>query len=425
MTTERRLERDLPSILGDLAISPYPDYIDDVLATTAQRRQRSAWMFPERWLPMAVVTRRPVLAPSVPWRTIGAVVLILSLIAAALAAYVGSQTRLPAPFGPARNGLIVYDAGGDIYTVDPLTGAATAIVTGPEIDVAPIWSRDGTHFAFERTVDVGTGQLYVARSDGREIIPVTPEPLDQLGDPAFSPTGQELVLTSGPETSRTLWIAKADGSGIRQLDVRMSVHGPSYLPPDGAEIVFTSGSLADGTGMYAVDVDSGVVRTILAPSVAVGIDRVRPAPDGSRIAYVAWADAPNRNTYLVHVIAVDGTGDVILPSPPDATFQDAPVWSNDGERLAVVRGYGLLNEDMALAVVPVVDEGVGVETDRGLTGCCDTVYEWAPDDTTILMKPFDRTGRPLPPLLWDPLNGMTRPAPWNATSDPAWQRLAR
>ena len=33
MTTERRLERDLPHILGDLAMGPYPDYIDDVLAT--------------------------------------------------------------------------------------------------------------------------------------------------------------------------------------------------------------------------------------------------------------------------------------------------------------------------------------------------------------------------------------------------------
>jgi hypothetical protein len=48
MTTERRLERDLPEIQGDLAVGPYPDYIDDVLALTAQRRQRAAWTFPER-----------------------------------------------------------------------------------------------------------------------------------------------------------------------------------------------------------------------------------------------------------------------------------------------------------------------------------------------------------------------------------------
>ena len=43
-------------------VGPYPDYIDDVLATTAQRRQRPAWTFPERWLPMDITThasRRP------------------------------------------------------------------------------------------------------------------------------------------------------------------------------------------------------------------------------------------------------------------------------------------------------------------------------------------------------------------------------
>jgi len=35
MTTEGRLIRDLPEILGDLAMGPYPDYIDDVLALPA------------------------------------------------------------------------------------------------------------------------------------------------------------------------------------------------------------------------------------------------------------------------------------------------------------------------------------------------------------------------------------------------------
>jgi hypothetical protein len=63
MTTDRRLERDLPSILGELAAGPHPDYIDDVLATTAQRRQRAAWTFPERWLPMVDIARQPVLTP--------------------------------------------------------------------------------------------------------------------------------------------------------------------------------------------------------------------------------------------------------------------------------------------------------------------------------------------------------------------------
>ena len=96
MTAEQRLDRDLPGILGDLAVGPYPDYIDDVLATTAQRRQRPAWTFPERWLPMADIASRPAFAPRMPWRTIAVALLTLALIVGAAVAYVGAQRRAPA-----------------------------------------------------------------------------------------------------------------------------------------------------------------------------------------------------------------------------------------------------------------------------------------------------------------------------------------
>ena len=38
-------------ILDELAVSPYPDYIDSVLTTTARRRQRPKWTFPEGGFP--------------------------------------------------------------------------------------------------------------------------------------------------------------------------------------------------------------------------------------------------------------------------------------------------------------------------------------------------------------------------------------
>ena len=57
MNADGRLERNLPDILADLAVGPSPDYLNDVLATTARRRQRPAWTFLERWLPMTALTR--------------------------------------------------------------------------------------------------------------------------------------------------------------------------------------------------------------------------------------------------------------------------------------------------------------------------------------------------------------------------------
>ena len=126
----------------------------------------------------------------------------------------------------------------------------------------------------------------------------------------------------------------------------------------------------------------------------------------------------------MHIVNADGTGDVTLPMPDGATFQDAPVWSNDGKSLAVTRGYAERNTDMVLAVIPPDGSSTGIETEHGLTGCCDTTFEWAPDDSVILVVPFDLDGARKQQLLWDPLTGLTRPTPWAADSDPAWQRLA-
>lgn len=382
---------------------------------------------------MDLVTER-VATPRVPWGALGVLALIALLIATTIAVYIGSQPRLPAPFGVARNGLIAYEAGGDIYTADPATGVATAIVTGPETDLGPRFSRDGTHLAFVRHVQGGSGRLFVGRADGQTLVAVTPEPRVGLANYAFSPDGLEIMFTSGPEQQAELWIAKTDGSGLRPLAVGMNVQEMAYRPPNGAEIVFAGGraiaednrprTIEEGNGLYAVDVATGHVRPILDPVLGTGRDLIRMSPDGSRIAFSVSTEAPGRNTYRVHVVAADGTGETTLRMPDGATFQDVLAWSNDGKHLAVVRGYATLNQDMTLAVVPFDGNGFGVETDHGLTGCCDTVVEWAPDDTTILVKPFDLLGRPLQQLLWDPLTGATTPAPWAAISDPAWQRIA-
>ena len=131
MTTPTRLERSLPSILGDLAVGPTPDYISDVLTTTAQRRQRPGWTFPERWFPVAEITSRSAFAPRLPWRTIAVALVIIALLVGAAVVYVGTQqTRLPAPFGPAANGLIPYASNGDIYLGDPVTGETRLLVGG-------------------------------------------------------------------------------------------------------------------------------------------------------------------------------------------------------------------------------------------------------------------------------------------------------
>ena len=125
-----RLERELTTWFAETALPQTPDWTSDILAATGTMRQRPRWSFPTRWLPASVIPRLPRLTrQTVPWRTIALLGALVLLLAAAVALYVGSRPRLPAPFGPAANGLVAYAEHGEIWTVDPVTGDRKKIVT--------------------------------------------------------------------------------------------------------------------------------------------------------------------------------------------------------------------------------------------------------------------------------------------------------
>jgi WD40-like Beta Propeller Repeat len=437
MTSPRRFESDLPALLADLYLAGTPTYRDDLLRQTARVRQRPAWTFPERWLPMELVTTR-VPTTRMPWRQIGVLALLVLLIAAAVVGYAASrQTRLPAPFGPAANGLVAYSSGGDIYGADPMTGIATAIVSGPEVDGDPRFSRDGTKLAFERQLDQGRSQVYVAQADGTGLTLVTPEPLflttSVLGEHwdryQFSPDGQTLLIATSENGVPGITIAQSDGSGLRRLNVGMAVFEPSFRPPDGAEILFVGRQSGGTHGLYAIDPTDGVVRPIVEPSTIFDVAGANWSPDGSQIAYWRWGGSSSAEGLTAHtrVVSADGRVDRELPSPPGAVWNAGSEWSNDGTRLFVVRGYTSFYDDVRPVVIPADGSSPGIEIPyQGIVNdeCCAT-WEWAPDDSKILGTPADATGQPRQQVIVDPLTSEFRQAPWSSTSDPAWQRVAR
>jgi dipeptidyl aminopeptidase/acylaminoacyl peptidase len=433
MKSDRRFEQDLPSLLDDLYVGPMPPYRDHVLHQTARTRQRPAWSIPGRWLPMVDIARQPVLVPRLPWRTIGLGLALLALLLGLIAALVvGGPPRLPAPFGLARNGLVAYASAGDIYTVDPVRGDSTAIVKGPG-DTDPRWSRDGTRLAFTRQdVVSGTSLLYVVAADGSGLIQVTPQPLPaaEIETYTFSPDGKEILISASPDPFTHVLIAATDGSGIRQVDLPGRATDVAWRPPDGSEILFQdSGTDSNGSdsGIYAVNVQDGKVRTILAGADAAGRYRGHAAwsPDGSLISYGEWPGLTGIDVQT-HVIAADGTGDRILSIPAGAVWQAPESWSNDGTHLLVIRGYtGDMTQSRPVAV-PVAGSGFGIEIPYpGGIGTPDvSAWEWAPDDTSILGTPADASGNLLDQVLLDPVNGTSRTLPWASVSQPSWQRLA-
>jgi len=438
MTTERRLVNDLPNILGELAVGPYPEYIDDVLATTADVRQRPAWTFPERWLPMVDTMRQPVLVPRMPWRAISMAMLLLALLLAAAAIYIGNQKRVPAPFGLARNGLIAYSDGGDIFTADPVTGTATVIVTGPEKDVGPRYSLDGTLVAFERKLDGKVeSQIYVSRSDGSELRPVTQQPVVLASGGVgrawekyeFSPDGKSLLIaTNSTATGRyghpTLTLAQTDGSGARELDFGMAATEPSFRPPYGTEILFIGRIDGYRRGLFAVDASNEKnVRQILMVDAGFDLAGASWSPDGSQVAYWSWAGRGAGLDAKTRVVAADGTGDRELPSPPGAIWNAHATWSNDGTKLFIARAYSDQFEDVRGVVIPADGTDFGIEVAQAVETQCCAAWMWSPDDSKILGRstPAGSLGHT---IVIDVARRQTTLSPW-AAYDPTWQRLAR
>ena len=99
-TTPRSFSTDqLHAALGDVAGPARPDYLPDIVAQAGRIRQRPAWTFLERWLPLDIAVRRQ----GVPRAAV--LFAVLSLLVALLAAgglYVGSQTK-PAPLPSTPN----------------------------------------------------------------------------------------------------------------------------------------------------------------------------------------------------------------------------------------------------------------------------------------------------------------------------------
>jgi len=431
MTSDRRFDQDLPDLLAQIAQAPAPDYRDLIVQRTAPIRQRPAWTFPERWLPMSAITSRAAVGQRFPLRIVGVAALVLIVVIVGAAVLAGSQHRLPAPFGPARNGLVTYASNGDIYTADAVSGRSAVVIKGPG-NIHPHWSADGTRLVFERQdVASGGGLLYVAGADGSDPIQVTPEPLVGITTYAFSPDGMEILITASPGGFPAVFIAAADGSGIRELHLPGRVTDAAWRPPDGSEVLaMDDGEDSNGidNSIYAINVATGKVRTILTGNdVATGPWRGHPAwsPDGSMISFGEWPGL-NGLDVRTHIIKADGTGDRILPIPTGALWQAPYVWSNDGTRLFAIRGYTNDVDQARPVVVPVDGSGPGLEipSPGGMGIPSPSAWEWAPDDSSILGTPANVSGSLLDQVLLDPVAGTSRTVPWTSVSEPSWQRVA-
>ena len=420
MTAFDRFEQHLPDLMDELASAQVPDYFDDMLRRTTRTRQRPAWSSLERWLPMDVIVR-PAFLPRLPWRALAIVALLVLAIVGALLFASGSGRRLPAPFGPAANGSILYStAGGDIAAVNPLTGTSTAVVAGPDRDISPLLSRDGTKFLFVRD-GAGTDALFVANVDGsgvRQLAEGGFAPSDFDRSPFdWSPSGEQVAAVADalPGTVRNMTILATDGSAPRSLELGLSVSDVSWRP-NGHELVFKG--VKDATyGLYVVNADGSGLRAITpANGLEFGWREPILSPDGTQIAFARWGGVTDNG---IHVLGLDSGVDRLLAFDGSVdTDEYLPQFSPDGTQLAFHR---YMSGGYQLVIVPVPGGGRAVPIGPlQPEGAADPFLSFSPDGSMVLVT-YPTDGKT---WLLGTKGGSDRQVPWPGTEFQSWQRLA-
>jgi len=428
--------------LDETAGAGVPDYLDETLEGLARIEQRSAWMRPWRWLTMQLTVPRVVVPRVSPYVALLALLVLLAIVGLAI---MGSQHRLPDPFGPASNGRIAYLSDGQLWTAAADGSDARAITLGSSTKSLPLFSRDGTRIAFLEYSAMPNPTLVVSGVDGSNQVTIVTD-AEAMRHVSWSPDGRSIAYSlwipfDGGQRDR-IFLAASDGSSLpKQIGhPDMSAFYPAFSP-DGKRIAFVSdldpgfcgATDCVGEDTFALQVmssDGTDIRRLAHATIQPRIDVERYArlidwrPDGSSILFTGH-DITKPLASGIFIVVPEGASEPVrIDTGPGSAF--GATWSPDGNRIAFVRGVAGRWE----LVVSGPDGGTPVvlATDVAQFG-----PQWSPDGKSVAILaaysgaqgairivPIDRGKETVIPMtIMDP-SSVTSPG----IDMIGWQRLA-
>ncbi len=430
MTERTSFDREVTAYLEARSTNRAPaGLLETSLAHVDTTQQRPAWLVVGRRL----ADRRPVpWAPPVSARLVLVAVLLIALVIGALVA-VGSHRRLPPPFGLARSGALVVEFGGHIGVMKPDGSGLTLLSSGPQ-DSYPIWSPDGTRFAFT-SYQGAVYSLNVMDADGGHRIVLAGRLLEgiwvgggvRFGPPiglSWSPDSKRIAFSAriGDALEQQIYVTDADRSDATRIGAS-DVYGvsPSWSP-DGSLIVFKRIYRCCGgppDSLWLIGPDGSNPRQLSAATGSrEALAGTTWSPDGTRLAFIAPGTDLNNDVFVIDPI---GTGETNITNSLEDEF--FPSWSPDGRKIAFSR-VDLGASSLGTGVfVGDADGSHLAQVPTGTTGVSTLL--WSPDGSRILgyvegglggadaIAVLDPTGRNPPVDIRLPRAGSA-----------SWQRLA-
>ncbi|RKT55793.1 amidohydrolase family protein [Saccharothrix australiensis] len=224
-------------------------------------------------------------------------------------------TNLAVAVSP-RDGRIVFDLQGQLFSMPRAGGAATAIGDDFLDPFWPVFSPDGGRIALQSFVE-GMFHIRTVDADGRDPRQLTRGEYDDLY-PAWSPDGKHIAFTSDRQGTEDIWtVDVASGELKRITSARTREIQPTWAP-DGRSIAYVQGNSVE-----SVDLATGAVRTVV-PAGQGAVAAPSWSPDGRRLAFVRGGPAGR-------TLAVAESGAVRQVGTFDDVFQFPPRWLSADE----------------------------------------------------------------------------------------------
>jgi TolB protein len=385
--------------------------LDQVLARTARTPRRRTWPLLERLTSMQATMRLPAPARGL---ILLPMLLLLALVAIALIA-VGSERRLPSPFGLAKPGLIAYEANGDITLANVDGSGEIVLASGPTYGFGPAWSHDGSRLAYWSAANWDKpATLVVVGADGghpEELVRDVVAPSSRI---SWSPDGRRLAFSAQVGTAYRLMIADIGRGGATPVgDATVQGKDPVWSP-DGRTLAFTGGTTYRDIGVYLVGADGSDMRRLTNVNDTVELGDYDWSPDGKWLLFTAGSFSHHD----VWLAAADGSDEHPLAATDRNEY--APTWSPDGRQIAYIsEAWDGARASHATSTTIVVDANGSKPT---VVGQNIGVGLWSPDGRYLIGWNPNPNGTDTP-TLFDPA-GQGAGAPLPLDNPTSWQRLA-
>ncbi len=262
----------------------------------------------------------------------------LLALPALLALVAGVVSFSPTPASavlPGHNGRIVFASNRgdvyDLYTVMPSGKDVHRLTSDLALQLAPVWSPNGSRIAYEQCCTNGNFDIWAMNSNGTGARRLTHSKGQDI-DPAYSKSGK--IAFSGERGGNyDIYVMNGDGRNLHRITRDKADDLEPAWSPDGKTIAFQSTRTGNGD-IYTMSAGGKGLKRITNTNDSIDKE---PAwsPSGKKICFSALRGS----TQKLYVVPAHRGGKGRKLTHGAGNDQD-PSWSPDGKRIVFAAGRG-------------------------------------------------------------------------------------